>query len=240
MLFSENFKLCFAGTTLYFESSSQHVNKMGQSQSQINRVNNRTENLTTTRNVTNTGGVAKGKEENRVISMSLYGSDPRYTRGAIENAKLITKVFPGWKLRIYLSNVSNVGVPSDIVKQLKTSNVDLVFMNPSTTKVKPMMWRFLVANDVTVDRFIVRDADSRLIPRDATEVEVWIQSGKAFHCIRDHSGQVGWPISGGLWGGIPSKLRLLVKTIHLILRWENLVPSFSMTWNFSGTLSGLK
>ena len=143
--------------------------------------------------------------------MSLYGSDPRYTTGAIENAKLIDKVFPGWKLRIYLSNTSNMRVPSDIVDQLKSLNVNLVFMDPSTTTVKPMTWRFLVANDVTVDRFIVRDADSRLIPRDATEVERWIQSGKIFQCIRDHSGQVGWPISGGLWGAVPSKLRLIVK-----------------------------
>ena len=159
------------------------------------------------KNVTNTANVTKGKEENRVISMSLYGSNPRYTRGAIENAKLIDKVFPGWKLRIYLSNT---GVPQDIVDKLKSLNVDLVFMNRVTTSVKPMMWRFLVANDVTVDRFLVRDADSRLIPRDATEVERWVQSGKAFQCIRDHSGQVGWPVSGGLWGAVPSQLRLLV------------------------------
>ena len=61
--------------------------------------------------------------------MSLYGSNPRYTRGAIENAKLVDKVFPGWKLRIYLSNASDVAVPHDIVHQLKSLNVDLVFMN---------------------------------------------------------------------------------------------------------------
>ena len=151
------------------------------------------------------------KDENRVISMSLYGSNPRYTRGAIENAKLVDKVFPGWTLRIYLSNTLNVAVPHDIVHQLKSLNVDLVFMNPLTTPVKPMMWRFLVANDVTVDRFIVRDTDSRLIPRDATEVERWIQSGKAFHCIRDHQGHGDWPVSGGLWGAVPSQLHLIVK-----------------------------
>ena len=196
---------------MFFELSSQQVYRVRQNRSQINPINNRIEYLTTTSNVTNTRDAANEKQEKRVISMSLYGSDPRYTQGAIENAKLIDKVFPGWKLRIYLSNVSSVGVPSDIVNQLKTLNVDLVFMNPLTTTVKPMMWRFLVASDMTVDRFIVRDADSRLISRDATEVELWIQSGKAFHCIRDHSGLVGWPVSGGLWGGIPSKLRLLVK-----------------------------
>ena len=151
--------------------------------------------------------------------MSLYGSDPRYTQGAIENAKLIDKVFLGWKLRIYLPNIEkstqyagrDLSVPSDVIKQLESLNVDLVFMNPSTTAVKPIMWRFLVASDITIDRFIVRDADSRLISRDATEVELWIQSGKAFHCIRDHPANSGWPISGGLGGGVTSDLKFILK-----------------------------
>ena len=52
------------------------------------------EHFSSTRNVTNAGDVTKRKDEKRVISMSLYGSNPRYTRGAIENAKLVDKVFP--------------------------------------------------------------------------------------------------------------------------------------------------
>ena len=218
---------------MFFESSSHQVYKVRQSQSQINTTDKHTEHLTTLWNVTfNNGAVANSKIENRVISMSLYGSDPRCTRGAIENAKLIDKVFPGWKLRIYLCNVSSRGVPSDIVNQLKTLNVDLVFMNPSTTAVKPMMWRFLVADDITIDRFIVRDLDSRLISRDATEVERWIQSGKAFHCIRDHSGQVGWPVSGGLWGGIPSKLHLIVKNDTFDIKMGKFGSSFFKDMEF--------
>ena len=83
--------------------------------------------------------------------------------------------------------------------------------NSKPRQVQPMMWRFLVVNDVTVSRFIVRDADSRLILRDATEVEHWIQSGKTFHCIRDHPGHSGWPISGGLWGTLVPNLNLFLK-----------------------------
>ena len=76
-----------------------------------------------------------------------------------------------------------------------------------------MFWRFLVAADRDVDRFIIRDSDSRLNPRErcaiATEclsdclsecltkcheprstvrrlaVEEWIASGKRMHSIRD-------------------------------------------------------
>ncbi len=36
-----------------------------------------------------------------------------------------------------------------------------------------MFWRFLVADDPQVDRFIVRDSDSRLNARDAYAVAEW-------------------------------------------------------------------
>ena len=188
-------------------------------QTEPDHINRSTEYLPATRNVTNTANITLRRKENRVISLFLYGANARYTRGAIENAKLIDKVFPGWKLRIYLPNTNksrncttnHSGVPYNVIKQLKSLNVDLVFINLSKSVVKPMMWRFLVANDVTVDRFIVRDADSRLIPRDAMEVERWIQSGKAFHCMRDHQGHLDWPVSGGLWGAVPSQLHSMVK-----------------------------
>ena len=152
--------------------------------------------------------------ENRVISMSLYGSNPKYTKGAKRNPQLVSKVFPGWKLRIYLPMSDNIGtsekrlkVPQAIIDQLQSLNVQLVFVNTTNTLIKnPRLWRFLVANDVTVDRFLIRDIDSRLIPRDAIEVAVWIQSGKPFHCIRDNPGHCGWPVNAGLWGAVPKQL----------------------------------
>ena len=147
-------------------------------QTEPDHIKNGMEHFSSEINVTNTGYVTKRKRENQVISMSLYGSNPHYTRGAIENAKLVDKVFPGWKLRIFLSNASNLAVPLKIVDQLQSLDVSLVFINPSSTVIKPALWRFLVANDLTVDIFLVRDIDSRLLPRDATEVERWIQSGK--------------------------------------------------------------
>ena len=35
------------------------------------------------------------------VSYSLYGSDPRYIDGIIENAELMPKIYPGWKMRVY-------------------------------------------------------------------------------------------------------------------------------------------
>ena len=159
------------------------------------------------------------KKEKRVISMSLYGSKSRYINGAIANAKLISSVFPGWKLRMYVPHVKNLTrrerkkmeVPHAVINHLKLLNVEIILIDPSATKINPMMWRFLIGNDNTVDRFIVRDVDSRLITRDAVEVEKWIQSGKPFHCIRDHPFHSKYPVSGGLWGAVTSNLSVYLK-----------------------------
>ena len=51
-----------------------------------------------------------------------------------------------------------------------------------------------------VDRFIVRDADSRLNSRDRLAVEEWIASNYSLHSIRDHINHC-FQINGGLWGG---------------------------------------
>jgi len=68
-----------------------------------------------------------------------------------------------------------------------------------------MMWRFTVVDDSEVDVFIVRDADSRLTPRDAAVAADWLrqrpETAAVFHCIRDHPSHTRFPVSGGLWGG---------------------------------------
>jgi len=73
------------------------------------------------------------------------------------------------------------------------------------------MWRFLVADDKHVDYFIVRDADSRLSIRDSTAVKDWLNTGAAFHCMRDHPSHAHHSINGGLWGGRPALLTDLLK-----------------------------
>ena len=46
--------------------------------------------------------------------------------------------------------------------------------------------RFLVMNDPTVGRFLVRDCDARLSAAEAELVQQWIDSGYPFHVVRDH------------------------------------------------------
>jgi hypothetical protein len=50
-----------------------------------------------------------------------------------------------------------------------------------------MSWRFLVAADTDVERYVVRDIDSRLSLREQAAVDEWIESQKKSHVMRDHS-----------------------------------------------------
>lgn len=43
----------------------------------------------------------------KVIAMTLYGSEPKYTYGAIRNAQLMPVLFPDWTLQIYIDAKSN-------------------------------------------------------------------------------------------------------------------------------------
>ena len=131
-----------------------------------------------------------------VISYCLYGNDPRYTQGILENAKLAKKYFRRWTMRVYVRE----NVREETLRTLQEDyDVDLVDMTKHKLKNK-MMWRFLVGSDPSIDRFIVRDADSRLSYRDAKAVQEWVRSRNHFHVVRDHPSHSLYPISGGMWG----------------------------------------
>ena len=156
---------------------------------------------------------------NNVISMSLYGSSEKYIVGALKNAENLADFFPGWKLWIYTVAKARASqkpkhkqIDDKVLSKLKSYGAEIHYVDPYKTSIPAMMWRFLVADDLSVDHFIVRDSDSRLSARDAAAVYQWILSGKAFHCIRDHPSHVIYAVSGGLWGGIPSALRGIFKT----------------------------
>jgi hypothetical protein len=66
-------------------------------------------------------------------------------------------------------------------------------------------YRFLVADDPQVDRFIIRDADSILNIRERVAVDAWLASGMHFHVMRDFYTHTEL-ILAGMWGGIRGAL----------------------------------
>ena len=130
--------------------------------------------------------------ENRVIAFGLYGNSSKYCTGAIRNAELSLIYFPGWRCRFYVTD----DVPEDVVMKLRGLGAELV-----QVKERSMFSRFLVAADDSIDRFIIRDADSRLNARDRLAVQDWIESNMPLHSVRDHTNHCNG-INGGMWGGV--------------------------------------
>ena len=62
-----------------------------------------------------------------------------------------------------------------------------------------MLWRFLPVLDPSVDLMVSRDLDSRLTTREQAAVQEWIDTGLAFHVMRDNP-EHGTEILGGMWG----------------------------------------
>jgi hypothetical protein len=117
------------------------------------------------------------------ITFSLWGSEEKYTVGAIRNAELAPKIYPGWGCRFYIDLDS---VPSDIIIRLVELGADVVEIPKGLEGWKGMFARFLPASEDDVDIFISRDCDSRLSKREALAVEEWMQSTKLVHSMADH------------------------------------------------------
>jgi len=130
----------------------------------------------------------------KIISFSVWGSNPKYAEAAYANLQLQPEIYPGWKCRFYVDET----VPLKVINLLK-DNSEIVLMPPSDGNYG-MFWRFEPLKDNTIDRFIVRDSDSRLNLREAAAVKEWEESGKEFHTMRDNKWHNVVPICGAMWG----------------------------------------
>jgi hypothetical protein len=130
----------------------------------------------------------------KVISFSLWGDNPKYTIGAISNAKLAKVHYPGWEARFYCG----MSVPQMIIDSLSNEGATIVKMQEQGDW-RGMFWRFLPASEPDVLAMISRDTDSRLSARETEAVNVWLSTNKSFHIMRDHPAH-GVPMLGGMWG----------------------------------------
>ena len=75
------------------------------------------------------------------------------------------------------------------------------------------LWRFLVAEDSEVDRYLVRDADSLVNVREKAAVEQWLDSDRLFHLMRDHYDHSELVLAG-MWGGVGGALPPILETFE--------------------------
>lgn len=133
----------------------------------------------------------------KVIAFSLFGSRPRYLRGALLNLLAARDIYPDWTCRFY----ADASVDEAFRTVLAEEGGEVVMDDtPSSDRRFLLTRRFLVNDDPSVGHFLVRDADSVIMPREALAVAEWLESGLAFHVMRDWFTHTDVMLAG-LWGG---------------------------------------
>ena len=165
----------------------------------------------------------------KVISMSFSTENKDTLFGVLRNANLVRQFWPGWHLRVYTNTDSYSEFRQKIMSSLRRRGVQIIHVDPEIQKQLPAcMWRYLVADDETVDYFFIRDAQTRLLERDYVVIGEFLQSGASFHCIRDHPDQGNAALTDGLWGADRKKLAKLL---------NGTMTDFIFKWTKNETLS---
>ncbi|CAB4242281.1 hypothetical protein UFOVP222_98 [uncultured Caudovirales phage] len=142
----------------------------------------------------------------KVISFCLFGKDPRYTMGAIINAKLAQKYMPDWECRFYVAK----NVPEEIVDKLNEFNNVKIIQSRTPFNFTFTLERFKVFSDPEVDIAICRDTDGRISGRDILCINEWLEDRfdkLNFHIIKDHPHGHSAVMSAGMWGAKAKALR---------------------------------
>ena len=147
-----------------------------------------------------------------IISFSIWGDNQAYLDGVIANVEIAYVIYPDWQCRVYYDSKVN----KRIIRRLKILGAETVEYK-GRGSWDGLFQRFLPIVDPAVDRFIVRDTDSRLNEREKAAVDAWVESGVPFHAMRDHR----WhnvEIMGGMWGCISG---FIPDFESLVCQWDN-------------------
>lgn len=166
----------------------------------------------------------------RIISYSLYGNDQRYIDGAFANVELMPTIYIDWEIYIY----HDATVPSNIIDKLKTYHYVKMINMLNSSIINKISWCFLVASETDVERYVIRNIDTRLSLREKAAVDDWITSGKRFHVMRDHPSHSRYPMNSGMWGGtrdaMPNMHSLLLTQHQENRHIENMKFLDSVVW----------
>lgn len=131
----------------------------------------------------------------RAVSFGLWGDNPKYCEGAVANAWLMPRIYPGWQMHLWLDKAT---VPASVAARLRPLGV---FLHDPDPRIARIFSRFLIHDEPGVERYIIRDCDSRISMRERRCVDQWIEAGTLLHTIHDHPYHMqAPPIMGGLWG----------------------------------------
>jgi hypothetical protein len=131
-----------------------------------------------------------------------------YYDGFIENAKLITKHYPDWKIYLYVG----ADVPDSFVIYLKSKFPNVVIRQTGMFGFQNTVHRFFAIDEPDVDVMFVRDCDNRVHWKDRWAIDTFLKiTTRNFLIIRDHREHNG--MAAGTWGvkkaGLTQSMQLL-------------------------------
>lgn len=149
----------------------------------------------------------------KVIAFALWGNKQMYIYGAFRNIKLAAYYYPDYICRFYVDADMN----KEVIGRLMDRGAEVIQVMGSERSCR--LWRLRVIADETVERFLIRDVDSRIGKREWQAVRLWEKSDKILHIMRDHVKHTA-PIMGGMWG---AKRKELVELTDFIKKYDDYV-----------------
>jgi hypothetical protein len=137
----------------------------------------------------------------KIVSISSYGTNPRYIIGAHKQYDLCKIFYPDWEFRAYVDDASNYNMSEAKVIEVKDGS-------------HGVFWRFEPLFESDDNIVIVRDSDGRITHREQMAVQEWLSSDKKFHVYRDHEAHFEFPVIAcafGLKGKLSENLHLIMK-----------------------------
>jgi hypothetical protein len=130
----------------------------------------------------------------KVISLSLFGNNKKYTLGSLKFVTSAKKNLPEWKIVFFVGR----SVSESHLQRLQLLGATLIRVD-EPEDLSASAWRFRTWLLGKPGWIIFRDSDSIVSLREARAVEQWVSSQRVVHIIRDHPFHSA-PILAGLWG----------------------------------------
>jgi len=113
-------------------------------------------------------------------------------------------LYPEWRCRFYVDE----SVPEQVIRRLLHEDARVLRVGGLPAGRFGTFWRFLIADDGNVDRYLVRDCDACLNARERAAVDEWLASDRHFHVMRDGLTHTEVMLAG-MWGGVGGALSFM-------------------------------
>lgn len=140
----------------------------------------------------------------KLISMVLYGTNPRYWSCLLPSLITHWELYPGFAIRLYITPEVKTAPGWQTLSHLSkiSDRLQLIELSKPYIGHSPMMWRLRPLWDSEVDLFFTRDIDSIPSRLELASVQAFQRTGPfeySIHSIRSHP-QHSVILMGGLSG----------------------------------------